>query len=259
MKKFLPFLLLCNLLASCQAGNAPLENRPLGASDGMAASYRIVAGAADGVLLLAGTGEQGGVCRLYTEGVPISWEDADDELQGLRDGMLIAVHYESILETYPGQFGGEVGITVPSASADSLAALYLQVLNDLWEADPGLNEGIAKLAVDLSQTRLSGAEQQAVAWAFYEARRAGADVELVGGTFDELAAEGYLTDISDGGDPLWQWDDGCLFAVMENADGSFTAQKWRSPLGAYYFESCTASQDEAGYYGTYQIGSEAIS
>lgn len=283
-------MFMLSFLASCQGANAalpsgtsdegasyPVSDTAGGGEDSapdekMSASYRIVTGAADGALLLAGTGEHGAVCRLYTEGVPISWEDPESESKGLRDGMLIEVSCEGILETYPSQFGGEVEITVPAASADSLAALYLQVLNDLWEADSGLNEGITKLAVDLSQTRLSAAEQQAVAWAFYEAHSAGLSDGLVGGTFDELAAEGYFTDVSgdtSGDGPLWQWDDGCLFMIIESPQPGgtfnaapplvFTAQKWRSPLGAYYFEDCTTSQDALGYYESYSVGSEAIS
>lgn len=41
-------------------------------------------------------------------------------------------------------------------------ALYLQVLEDLWATDPALNDGVAQLGLDLSQTRLSPAEQGAV-------------------------------------------------------------------------------------------------
>ena len=37
----------------------------------------------------------------------------------------------------------------------------------------------------------------------------------------------------------------------------FSAEKWRSPLGAYYFTKCTASRGDNGW--EYTVGAEAIS
>ena len=39
---------------------------------------------------------------------------------------------------------------------------------------------------------------------------------------------------------------------------TFTAEKWRSGLGAYYFSGCTARQDAGGQWSAYTVGAEAI-
>ena len=77
---------------------------------------------------------------------------------------------------------------------------------------------------------------------------------------------------------LYQWEDGCLFSITETDDPvvfslpslgpgdeipdydgvGFDARKWRSPLGAYYFQDCTAVSI-GGHWGSYTIGSGAIS
>ena len=44
--------------------------------------------------------------------------------------------------------------TPPTAAQTQDLPLYRDVLNDLWEADPGLNDGITELGVDLSETSL---------------------------------------------------------------------------------------------------------
>ena len=40
---------------------------------------------------------------------------------------------------------------------------------------------------------------------------------------------------------------------------TFTAQKWRSSLGAYWFSDCTAVQNAVGEWSDYTIGAEMIS
>lgn len=179
-------------------------------------------------------------------------------------------------------FSGVTALDFSTENFDDLGALYLQVLEDLWNVDSGLNENITELGVDLSQTRLSGSEQAAVAYAFGAAH----GLMAVETTYDQLAADGYLTPVSLG-DPagegeeepeLYQWETGCLFSITESEepvvfslpnmgpgdqmpdyDGvSFDARKWCSPLGAYYFTDCTAVSS-GGHWGRYTVGSEMIS
>ena len=179
-------------------------------------------------------------------------------------------------------FSGVTALDFSTENFDDLGALYLQVLEDLWNVDSGLNENITELGVDLSQTRLSGSEQAAVAYAFGAAH----GLMAMETTYDQLAADGYLTPVSLG-DPagegeekpeLYQWETGCLFSITESEepvvfslpnmgpgdqmpdyDGvSFDARKWRSPLGAYYFTDCTAVSS-GGHWGQYTVGSEMIS
>lgn len=68
---------------------------------------------------------------------------------------------------------------------------------------------------------------------------------------------------------LYQWENGVLFTITldESREGEvyslptvcFDAQKWRSPVGAYYFSGCQALWPEMGSWGGYTVESEAIS
>ena len=87
-------------------------------------------------------------------------------------------------------------------------------------------------------------------------------------TFEELREEGYLTgEKLEGGSTAYSFTNGLLFTITpdESAEGEsfslpvvcFSAEKWRSPLGAYYFTKCTASRGDNGW--EYTVGAEAIS
>lgn len=79
-------------------------------------------------------------------------------------GALAEITYGTVLETYPGQLGGVTAVNIYSDGFDDRCALYLRVLDDLWNVDGGLNGGVTSVSVDLSQTSLSESEQAAVAW-----------------------------------------------------------------------------------------------
>ena len=88
--------------------------------------------------------------------------------------------------------------------------------------------------------------------------------ESFGETFDELREEGYLMgEKLEGGSTAYSFTNGLLFTItpdetQENgASVCFSAEKWRSPLGAYYFTKCTASRGDNGW--EYTVGAEAIS
>ena len=181
-------------------------------------------------------------------------------------GMLLEITYGSVLETYPGQLAEVTAVNIRSDGFDDRCALYLRVLNDLWAVDEGLNSDITMLSVDLSQTGLSDSEQAAVAWAFGGEHGIS---EVLSLSYEELAAEDYLTGAEQGADSLPSWEDGCLFSITERETGdnelngarntvTFDAQKWRSGLRAYFFQDCTAVQADDGTW-TYTVGSEAIS
>ena len=249
MKKWCLFLgvyfVLC-LLAACGAMKTgepedPAREEPP-AED--AISCRVIS-CQDGQLLLAGTGEDGSI---YT----LSWEEA------ILPGALVDVTYDgSILETWPAQFSGVTAVNTARGGFDDRCALYLQVLEDLWEVDSGLNGDVTYIGVDLSSTSLSDSERAAVAWAF--AGKHGG--ELVTGTWDELAEQGYIDR-----ENLY-WEDGILFSITEkDMEGvysltpvTFDAEKWRSGLGAYFFFDCTSVQTAGGHWDGYAIGGEAIS
>ena len=131
---------------------------------------------------------------------------------GSLTGALVEVDYGLVLETYPGQLAEVTAVNIRSDGFDDRCALYLRVLNDLWDADEGLNSGVTMLSVDLSQTGLTDSEQAAVAWVFGGMH----DIsETMTKTYEELAAEGYLSDTDPEADGIPHWRDGCLFTITE--------------------------------------------
>ena len=252
---------------------------------------RVVDGAEDGNLLLAELDEGlyggTGVYRLNVKDVPVTLDGEAAEPSVLEDGMAVDVAFNGhVLESFPAQLGEVYSVSAWSRGRGrngggtmfDLCGLYLQVLDDLWQKDPGLNDGITLAGLDLSQAPgdLTESEKAALAWRFGELH----GVEVVTGTFDELKEQGYFTASAistpapeEGEDysRLWyQWEDGCLFSITPNEDHEgelyslpavfFNAEKWRSPLGAYCFYDCSAGWPEFGTWSGYQIlGGEMIS
>lgn len=294
MKRFFAAILCLCLLAGCgrtdSTGNTCRAEETPGSGDmsgktekpGESAepageTFRIVREEKGG-LLLARVG--GGPADVYTLSLPDTGVTLDGEAFDREEprayqalpgstltGALTEITYGTVLETYPGQLGGVTAVNIRSDGFDDRCALYLRVLDDLWNVDGGLNGGVTSVSVDLSQTSLSESEQAAVAWAFAGEHGISDPLTL---SHEELAAEGYLTGADPDSDGIPCWEDGCLFTITEQETGdnelngarntvTFDAQKWRSALGAYFFCDCTASQDIDGRWGDYTVGSQAIS
>ena len=144
--------------------------------------------------------------------------------------------------------------------------LYLKVLEDLWNVDPGLNDRISQIGIDLSElSHLTESEKETVMHEF----AAKHNLPYIAGTWEELCEQGYIDK-----DNLY-WEDGLFFSIKTNEDAAwnlptikegdsiselaaFDAQKWRSGLGAYYFGQCTAQKNADGEW-TYTVAQEAIS
>ena len=134
--------------------------------------------------------------------------------------------------------------------------LYLEVLEDLWNVDSGLNSGISQIGIDLSElSHLTELEKETVMHEFASKH----NLPFIAGTWEELCEQGYIDK-----DNLY-WEDGLFFSIKTNKDGgsspdrtAFDAQKWRSGLGAYYFGECTAQKNTDGKW-SYDVGQEAIS
>ena len=160
---------------------------------------RIISGAGEGELLLAEQGEGlyggTGVYTLPVGQIPVLLDGASASAEDLENGMLVEISCSGMVEeTFPARLGGVTALSAASGADggfDNLCTLYLQVLEDLWEVDGGLNQGITELGVDLSQTRLTASERSAVAWAFGQAH----GLAPVEGTYEELAEQGYLDPI----------------------------------------------------------------
>lgn len=242
----------------------------------VSALFRIVDGAEDGRLLLAALDEadSGGVFSLNLCETAV-WMDGElADAAVLEDGMAIRVTWDdSILETYPAQLSGVRSIEAwslgtaqdPGGGFYDLCGFYLKVLDDLWQRDPGMNEGVAVAGLDLSNAPggLTESEKQAVAWRFGELH----GVDVITGNFEE-----YYTAVDLGaeeGPALYQWTDGCLFTIEPYAADTgenyslpvlrFDASKWRGPWAVYGFSDCSAVWPELGTWSEYSVGAEFIS
>ena len=249
----------------------PAEEATCGPGVPYRMTCRIVDGAESGQLLLAEHGDD--ATSVYT----LSMDTLTFEPQfkdPLRNGQLIDVYYGAFTEGWPMNFGGVTAIEIVEGGFDDRCVLYLDVLEDLWEIDSGLNGGVEVIGVDLSQTSLSPAEQSAVAWIFAENHGA----NLAEGSLENLTEQGYITatpisstgsgtDLSEPKFYFHEWENGIHFSIAEQPmEGTynltpvtFDAQKWRSSLGAYWFCDCSAVQSALGEWSDYHIGSEMIS
>lgn len=256
--KFLSYALALALLCGC-AGELPdngisvVTTTPTGIEDGPPwfMTCRIVDGAEDGNLFLAENGGgPGAVYRLNVSGLELA--------EPLKNGALINVFFDSILETYPGQFSGVSVIEPTQTEPDDRCGLYLQVLEDLWAEE--YRDSIMEVGVDLSDVAdLSEAEKAAVAWHFGEKH----GIVPIIGTCDELAEQGYLTaeivsaETLPGDAPseitvyYWNWDNGSLFRITGGAEEGFEARFW---MGYEHIWSCTAAPDGTGGW-SYQADS----
>lgn len=239
---------------------------------------RITDGTRTGNLVLAGED----AADVYTlnavdDAVQIYLDGKPADASTLEDGMPVMIVYDgSISETYPARLQNVTELYAyslgteenPKGAPYDLCGLYLEVLNDLWMKDSGLNSGIDFVSVDLSGApgALTDGEKAAIAWIFAGTHQ----LEGLTLTYDQLAEAGYLTEVDlDSAHPLYRWDDGVLFTITGDYTESetifsppilkFNAGKWRGPLGSYFLCRCTAELDRDGRWSSYSIGSEAIS
>lgn len=225
-------------------------------------TLRVVGDGENGTLILAGETE---VYTLPLDGLTLYLDGGSIDASQVESGMSAEVWYTGgVQETNPARFAQVVAVSF-SRDADpryDLCGLYLQVLEDLWNADDGLNGGAELVSVDLSKAPggLTAGEKAAIAYVF--AQKHG--VQGLTMTFDELREEGYLTgEKLEDGSTVYSFTNGLLFTVTpeetqdNGASVCFSAGKWRSPLGAYHFTKCTASRGDSGW--EYSVGAELIS
>ena len=242
-------LLLALTLAGC--GQEPAEQAAPFPGQAQV-TCRVVADQ-EGTLVRAradGTGYD--VYALSLADTPVRYEDPAQT--AIQPGDLVQVGCSgAVLETYPAQLGDVEGLLVKAEGFDDLCALYLTVLQDLWGEDSALNEGVVQLGLDLSQTRLSPAEQGALGVALSWQL----DLPVLQGTMEELTDQGVID-----GENL-TWADGLLLSIREAdpaaQDLTFTAEKWRGGLAAYLYTDCTAHQTRDGSWSEYTVGAHAIS
>lgn len=282
------YLCLC-LLASCAASGGNGGEEPPAEESGESTVVCRVISQQDGTLLLAGTDEGTGLYQLHPEADVLTVDGAafdpaaPDAYAAFPESSLVgavaSVRYNGgIQESWPMGFSGVTGVDISSTEGfNDLCGLYLQVLEDLWSVDAGLNRDLTTVGVNLSCTHLSPGERSAVAYAFGVSH----GVTAVEGTWEDLVEQGYITGepLEGGKGQFYQWEDGCLFAIEESDEPAavnmpalgpgetapgydavaFDASKWRSSLGAYMFTDCSAVSDGGGHWDGYTVGAEMIS
>jgi len=275
MKKIMILLLLCVGFLFC------------GCEKEQEISYlRIVDGVETGQLVLAGE-RASDVYTLDMKDIKVFLDGKKSDASVLEDGMMAEIlHNGWIQTTYPGTFSDVYEVRVyslgseknPGGSYYDLCGLYLEVLEDLWNKDAGLNEEIQYISVDLTDApgNLTDGEKAAIAWIFGGKH----GVQALTLTSEELKEQGYYTEIvytgtglpmsSDDNRPkAYMWEDGVLFTIIDNMGQDaatyslpvikFDAWKWRTPLGAYFFSNCSAVWPQMGTWSDYNIEHEMIS
>ena len=172
--------------------------------------------------------------------------------------------------TTVGELNGPGELNVSGGNSGTIredaCELYLEVLEDLWNVDSGLNSEISQIGIDLSElSHLTEVEKDTVMSEFASKH----NLPYIVGTFEELCEQGFIDKEN------LCWKDGLFFSIKTDKDAvwnlpnikegdsvpeitSFDAQKWRSGLGAYFFGRCTAKKNADGKW-SYTVGQEAIS
>jgi len=238
-------------------------------------TLKIIDGSETGNLILAGA-ETDLVYTLDAKSTDIMVDGKKAELSDLQDGMPVDIYYEGDFDNVPQKQDALIDIASlckfinghnigtkenPGGTCYDLSGLYLRVLEDLWEADSGLNYDIKYISVDLSKApgELTEGEKSAISYIFAKKHNK-ICLQL---TIEELKEQGYIEK------DAHHWEDGLLFTITESEQSKeqrfglktimFDAKKWSSGTGAYYFYNCTASWPQKGTWTDYNIGGQAIS
>lgn len=227
---------------------------------------RIADGAEEGSLLLAAQSGEGELLYRLTvgEGVAVTLDGEPAAPADLRDGMLVNIQFSGeVLESYPAQLTEVSALHALTDGQDDRCGLALQIFEDLWAEDSGLNSGpgdspdggLTYFGIEIDPALLpEPAERAAAAWRFAELH----GVQPLTGSWQQLADEGYID-----AEALY-WEDGLFFSLTPTEGSAqredalfFTAEKWRSGLGAIFFTDCAAARDAAGRW-QYETGGFAI-
>ena len=252
MKKLTLILGLCLGLAACGQAEPP-GTAELIAPPGAATMTCRVMEEEDGSLLLAKVdGRKADVFTTSCRDVEVKFEDPSRT--GIQEGDLVEIIFDgSVMETYPAHPCGVEEIWVWAEGFDDSASLYLEVFEDMVEEDSALAHDAELIGLDLTGTALSPTEQSAAAW-ILEGETGKTVLE---GTWEELVDQGYID-----GENLY-WEDGYFLSATEkertDTGLTFSAQLWRSGLGALFYSDCNAGRTVNDPWEEYIIGAVAVS
>ncbi|WP_304508874.1 hypothetical protein [Anaerotignum sp.] len=186
----------------------------------------------------------------------ISASEFADETSNLSVGDIVEIGFDGlILEIYPGIIAN-VDYIMFLEKGEDFVGLYHDIFMDLYETDSGLNSDIDYIALDLTKDKnLTPSEKNALLYLLW----CDMLIETRLATYDDLLAENLITINKNTG--FSELENGMLLKLestkAEDENFTFTAEKWRSSLGAYYFNNCDAKKENGKW--TYSIGQEMIS
>ena len=173
------------------------------------------------------------------------------DISSLSPGTILALSKDQIiLETYPPQIKDTDALIL--GSEKDFLPVYLEAVLDIYEDDSALNDGITMIALDFSNiSNITEAEKEALGLLIWE----NLGVETFQSDYETLVAEGLID-----GENLY-FPEGVLISIdykEETEDGFiFDIQKWRSGLGAIFYNDCRVIFDGDSF--TVEKGSIAVS
>lgn len=178
-------------------------------------------------------------------------DDNESQPSDLKPGMLVDVTWDgTMMESYPVCFQYDE-LKIAEGTEKIEFSFYLQLIKELAQVDPGLNEDIRESYFDFTKlSSLNDGEKEGLAY-------------LCGHYFGCLGSLSTSAELAQSGilDSEKGLEHGILVIVEEtsNNGGQLTcnAQKYRSGTGAYYFNDVTAQYEDGRW--SFQIGAQLIS
>lgn len=170
---------------------------------------------------------------------------ADDAIKGLdgsmikrqelKPGDLVRISYDGgIRESYPAQLSASL---VELTGRNIVIDAYIALIDDIYNEDPGLNEGITIMALNtLGWNDVRDIDKEII----FSLLKESYGLEIIEGTFVELAEQGLIDK-----DELY-FEKGILIAISnfkyneKDKSISCSIEKWRGGLGAIGSEKVTA-------------------
>lgn len=208
-----------------------------------------VIGGWDEAILIANTEDEHGLYQ-------VSLDALSQDMSQIKPGDKVEIGFDGlVLEIYPAIITNPDYIKLLE-NGDDLVGLYHSIFQDLFEKDAGLNADIDFIAVDLSKDKLlTESEKNALLYLLGTSTQ----IETRQGNYESLLSENLI--IRDENTGFSHLKTGLLLQLETSElninSFRFTAEKWRSSLGAYTLYDCVAKKENGSW--NYEIGAEMIS
>lgn len=181
---------------------------------------------ADDSFLVAQMGEETANQEIFI----IGFENAKVLSGELKTNQIVEIAYDgAILETYPAQLSGVESVQILDEESDHLFRLFQEIVDLMYEKDPALNDQITEISVDFPEPKLLSRSQENALLYLLQLETG---KEILRMDYGVLLDSGRITQ-----DPPY-YENGVFISVSaeqsDNGTVTFSAQKWRSGLGAIF-------------------------